>query len=84
LETDLNPQSVSRSDDTQYSLLKIMTIWPLVAVPMPFLAFVIAPAWAETNGLGYGLTVSLMMIAGMMWQFVLSMIILYRELDTFT
>jgi hypothetical protein len=29
------------TDDSQYSLLKIMTIWAIVAVPMPFLAFII-------------------------------------------
>ena len=71
------------TDDTQYSIAKILTIWAMVAIPMPILAFIVAPAWAETNGLGYGITVWLLMIAGMMWQFVLSMIILYRELDEF-
>ncbi len=71
-------------DDNQYSLAKILTIWTLIAVPMPFLAFVVAPIWAKTNGLDYGVTIWLMLIAGMSWQFILSMIILYRELDEFT
>ena len=76
--------TIQPTGDTQYSLTKNLTIWALVAIPMPILAFIVAPAWAETNGLGYGITVWLLMIVGMVWQFILSMIILYRELDAFT
>ena len=36
-------------DGDQYSLAKILTIWAVVAVPMPILAFVVAPAISETG-----------------------------------
>lgn len=70
--------------DSQYSLLKIMTIWALVAIPMPILAFIVAPAIAAPGTINYMLLVLYLMIGGMVWQFILSMIILYRELDNFT
>ncbi len=41
---------IQPTDDNQYSLAKILIIWALVAIPMPILAFIVAPAWAATNG----------------------------------
>ncbi|MEQ1547576.1 MAG: CPBP family intramembrane glutamic endopeptidase [Chakrabartia sp.] len=73
-----------RVDDSQYSLIKIITIWAVVSVPMPILAYIIAPILAPNGGINYGLTVWILMIAGMIWQFIVSMWILYRELETFT
>ena len=86
MENEANNNLSSIADDTQYSLTKILSIWALVAIPMPILMFIVAPALADPSGPGYGyaITVWLLMIAGMIWQFVLSMIILYRELDAFT
>ena len=70
--------------DEQYSLTKILGIWALVALPMPVLAFVVAPALAPHVNISPLLLVWYLLIAGMMWQFVVSVIILYRELDEFT
>ena len=63
----------------QYSLAKILTIWALAAVPMPILAFIVAPAIASPGPVNLIITVWLLLIGGMVWQFVLSMIILRRE-----
>lgn len=71
-------------EDNQYSLAKILMIWAIVSVPMPIMAFVVAPLLAPQGGLAFGLTVWMLMIAGMIWQFILSMWILWRELDEFT
>ena len=79
---DANAIDVDNTD--QYSLLQILGIWAAVAIPMPILAFVVAPALAAGYGFNYALTVWLLLIVGMIWQFVLSVIILYRELPEFT
>jgi hypothetical protein len=71
-------------DDTQYSLLKILTIWAIVATPMPILAFVVAPMIAPQGHWHYLLSAWLMLICGMIWQFIVSVWILYHELDDFT
>lgn len=71
-------------DDTQYSLTKILTIWAIVSLPMLVLVFFVAPAlilWTDTFP---GLLIWYTGIAGMAWQFVVSMFLLYRELDEFT
>lgn len=71
-------------DDTQYSLTKIFAIWALVAIPMPILAFVIAPMITTVGTTSELITVWVLLIGGMIWQFILSVILLYRELDEFT
>ena len=77
------PDTTSAAGDRdQYSLLKILTIWALVAIPMPILAFVVAPAISTPGTVSAGLTVWYLMIAGMVWQFILSVILLYQELDS--
>ena len=65
--------------DDQYSLMKILAIWAVVTVPMPILAFVVAPAIAEVGTIQHGFTFWFLMIAGMIWQFVVSMIVLTQE-----
>lgn len=71
-------------DDNQYSLAKILMIWALVSVPMPILAFVVAPVLAPQGGMDLALTIWFFLIGGMIWQFVVSLVILRRELDVFT
>ena len=66
----------------QYSLGKILGIWAVVSVPMALLSWVIAPAIIPYSPLHPGITYWLLMIAGMMWQFIVSLVILYRELGT--
>src|SRR5512140_24124 len=66
----------------QYSLWQILGIWALVALPMALLAWVVAPAIIPYSPLHPGITYFLLMIAGMGWQFVVSLVIIYRELGT--
>lgn len=65
-----------------YSAVQILSIWALAAVPMGLLAWVAAPALIPRSPLHPGITYWLLMIAGMAWQFVVSLALLYRELGT--
>lgn len=80
----LQPGHGEANADGQYSLLKIMIVWSLVAIPMPILAFVVAPAITTPGTVGAGLMIWYLLIGGMVWQFILSVILLYCELDSFT
>jgi membrane protease YdiL (CAAX protease family) len=79
------PDSVNRTQVEQmdqYSLWQILGIWALVALPTALLAWVVAPIIIPYSPLQPGITYWLMMIAGMAWQFVVSLVIIYRELGT--
>ena len=56
-----------------------MTIWAVVTVPMPILAFFIAPALAVEGTIRHAFTFWYLMIAGMVWQFIVSIFVLSRE-----
>ena len=66
----------------QYTLWQILGIWALVTLPMVLLAWVVAPAIIPYSPLHPGITFWLLMIAGMGWEFVVSLVIIYRELGT--
>jgi hypothetical protein len=69
-----------RSD--QYSLLEILGIWALAAVPMGVLGWSVLPLLAPDFGsdpLGFGVTRLVLITLGLVWLFVLSMIIVRRE-----
>jgi hypothetical protein len=66
----------------QYTLWQILGIWALVALPMALLAWVVAPAIIPYIPLQPGITTWLLIIAGMAWQFVVSLVIIHRELGT--
>lgn len=66
----------------QYSLGSILGLWLLAAAPMGLLAWVVFPALAGRVNMHPGLLLWGLMIAGLMWQAVLSLIILYRETGT--
>ena len=74
----------TQADDSQYSLTKILAIWAIVAIPMPLMAFVLAPTLAPKLNMNPLILIWLLMIAGMIWQFIVSVWLLYRELDKFT
>lgn len=74
----------THADDSQYSLTKILAIWAIVAIPMPLMAFVLAPTLAPKLNMNPLILIWLLMIAGMIWQFIVSVWLLYRELDKFT
>ena len=83
----MNEPHTKPSEDSmegQYSLKKLLFIWAIVGPPMPILAFFVAPALATRFDWNPLLLVWELMICGMIWQFIVSMWILYRELDEFT
>jgi uncharacterized protein len=71
----------SEGETKQYSLAKILGIWAAAALPMGALAWVAAPLVAgQLDGpvpLARALLVSL--TAGLIWQFVLVMVLVHRE-----
>lgn len=77
-----NAQSVSVTVTGQYTLWQILGIWAIVALPMVLLAWVVAPAVIPYVPLHPGITYWLLIIVGMVWQFVVSLVIVYRELGT--
>jgi membrane protease YdiL (CAAX protease family) len=75
--TDKNHQTMS-----QYSLPHILGIWIAAALPMALLGWVVnsalAPSIDRAAGI-QGIARVVLLTLGLMWQFILSMIIVYRE-----
>jgi membrane protease YdiL (CAAX protease family) len=70
------------ADVRQYSLTQILAVWAAAAVPMGVLAWVIAP-WLRDQLRGDEPLVQALLIcltAGLVWQFVLVLILIRREL----
>ncbi len=66
----------------QYSLAKILGIWALAAVPMGVLGWIVFPLLTPDFGsdpLKAGVTRLVLLTLGLVWLFVLSMIIVHRE-----
>jgi len=66
----------------QYSLAKILGIWFAAAAPMGILGWIVAPALAPDiteDPVGAAVTRTGVLTLGLIWQFVLSMIIVRRE-----
>ncbi len=66
----------------QYSLGKIMGIWALATIPMGILSWIVLPALSPDFGadpLGAGVTRFVLLTVGLIWLFVLSMIIIRQE-----
>lgn len=79
-EENTNPILSSATPiDEQYTLKKILIIWILSAVPMAILAFVITPILIPIIDLPPLIVYWMAIIVGLIWQFVLSIIILKNE-----
>ena len=66
----------------QYSLTRILAIWALAAIPMGILSWIVFPALSPDVGsdpLGAGVTRIGLLTIGLVWLFVLSMIIVRQE-----
>jgi uncharacterized protein len=66
----------------QYSLAKILGIWALAAIPMGILSWIVFPAVSPDFGsdpLGAGVTRIVLLTFGLIWLFVLSMIVVRQE-----
>ena len=68
----------------QYSLAQILAVWAAAAVPMAVLAWVVAPWLKGRLGGDEPLAQALLILltAGLIWQFVLVLILTRRELGT--
>lgn len=82
--TSMNkPQELSANyERSQYTLWQILGIWLTGSAPMWILSWVVAPVIIPHISLHPAMTYWLLMIAGMAWQFVLSLTIVYRELGS--
>jgi uncharacterized protein len=71
--------------EAQYSLAQILLIWAAAALPMAALAWVVTPAVGDSLNLGIGeanreaFTRGIFLLLGLIWQFVLVLIIVRRE-----
>jgi membrane protease YdiL (CAAX protease family) len=66
----------------QYSLAKILGVWALAAAPMGILSWIVFPLLAldfDSDPLAFGVTLYVLITLGLVWLFVLSMIIVSRE-----
>jgi membrane protease YdiL (CAAX protease family) len=66
----------------QYSLVQILAVWAAATIPMAVLAWVIAPLLAAlpTGAEPLAQALLLCLTAGLIWQFVLVLILIRREL----
>jgi len=77
----MNNPTVEQTGD-QYSLTKILGIWLLAAVPMGILGWIVAPALSpdfKEDPIGAAVTRIGVLTIGLIWQFILAMIIVQRE-----
>ncbi|MBI4731259.1 MAG: CPBP family intramembrane metalloprotease [Chloroflexi bacterium] len=69
-----------KQENNQYSLWKILGIWLAAGLPMWILGWLIYPAMSQNlDTVEAGLMRMKLLTIGLAWQFVLSMIFLYRE-----
>ena len=78
----VTPDRAPEETTARYSLAKILGIWAAAAVPMAILGWIVAPALAPdlaSDPIGAAVARVGVLTVGLIWQFVLSMIIVYRE-----
>ena len=66
------------ADIPQYSLGKTLAVWAAAAVPMAVLGWVVTPALAH-DPQNPGFARVAILAAGLIWQFILVVLLLYRE-----
>jgi len=80
-ENNLRANAAAETGE-QYSLAKILGIWALATVPMGILSWIVFPALSpdfNSDPLGAGVTRIGLLTIGLIWLFVLSMIIVRQE-----
>ena len=80
IQDTMNHTQVGRMD--QYTLWQILGIWALATLPMGVLGWVVYPAISpdfKSDPLGAGVTRLVLLTISMIWQFVLSMILVRKE-----
>jgi membrane protease YdiL (CAAX protease family) len=83
ITTTNNLNEISIKDKTdQYTLWQILGIWALAAIPMGILSWIVFPAVSpdfRVDPLGAGVTRFVLLTMGLIWLFILSMIIVRKE-----
>jgi membrane protease YdiL (CAAX protease family) len=74
--------STATESNSQYSLAKILGIWAIVALPMPVVIFVIAPALVSRVNIHPSIVIWLLVIGGYVWQFIVSLYLIYGDIGT--
>ena len=67
---------------TQYTLVRVLGIWAAAALPMGILGWLVAPALApdiQADPVGAVLTRVSVLTVGLIWQFVLALVLVYRD-----
>ena len=80
--TETTSSPAIRAPDRQYTAWQVLAIWAAATAPMTALAWIAWPLLTNATDLNPRMLFWLLMVVGMMWQFVLSVIILRRELGT--
>jgi membrane protease YdiL (CAAX protease family) len=85
-DTSVDRDAADSIEIPQYSLLKILAVWAAAALPMAALAWLVAPALEDSfSGQENVPLVKALLIcltAGLIWQFVLVVILVQREQGT--
>lgn len=63
---------------SQYSLKKILMVWAAAAIPMALLGWIVAPTMAK-DPMHPGFERLAILAVGLVWQFILTLILLYQE-----
>jgi membrane protease YdiL (CAAX protease family) len=71
-------QPSNSSTVPQYSLVQVLGIWAAAAIPMAILGWYVAPMLASEPGKP-GLERLAVLTAGLVWQFILVLLLIYRE-----
>jgi hypothetical protein len=78
--------TASRVEIPQYSILGIVAVWAAAALPMAALAWIVAPAiedhFSGEENVPLVKALLLLLTAGLIWQFVLVVILVWREQGT--
>lgn len=85
MQTETTQASVDRyAAVKQYTLTKILAVWAAAAVPMAVLAWIVAPLLADQLSGDETLAQALLicLTLGLIWQFILVLILVRRELGT--
>ena len=81
MQNVLRVQAVAETSE-QYSLAKILGIWALAAFPMGIISWIVFPAFSpdsEVDPLGAGVSRIALLTIGLIWTFILSLIIVRQE-----
>ena len=85
-ETYSDPEAAASVEIPQYTVLRTLAVWAAAALPMAALAWLVAPTLADELG-GEGdvpmaKALLICLTAGLIWQFVLVAVLVWREQRT--